>query len=101
MARYDVNFIPQHYYCLLIFVTAIANTVLGVVIFFPILGSILHYSGAWYSQFLPMSDSQTYDNTGATYDVSKVVTPQLTLDEAAYKSYSPLFLSTTFAMSYG
>ena len=48
-----------------------------------------------------MSDSQTYDNRGQVYDVTRIVTPQLTLDETAYKEYSPLFLSTTFAMSYG
>jgi Cu/Ag efflux pump CusA len=48
-----------------------------------------------------MSDSATYDNTGSSYDVTRVLTPQFTLDLAEYKSYSPLFLSTTFAMSYG
>jgi hypothetical protein len=48
-----------------------------------------------------MSDSITYDNTGASYNVTKILTPQFTLDEAAYRAYSPLFLSTTFALSYG
>lgn len=38
---------------------------------------------------------------GMNYNVSLVTTPQLTLNEAAYKAYSPLFLSTTFSMSYG
>jgi OPT family small oligopeptide transporter len=80
---------------------AIANTMIGVVVFFIFLASALHYSGAWYSQFLPMSDSSTYDNTGKHYDVHRVLTPQFTLDEEAYKNYSPLFLSTTFAISYG
>jgi hypothetical protein len=28
------------------------------------------------------------------------LTPEITLDEAAYKSYSPLFLSTTFGFAY-
>lgn len=35
------------------------------------------------------------------YNVSRIVTPQLTLNEEAYKAYSPLFLSTTFSMTYG
>ena len=39
-----------------------------------------------------MSDSSTYDNTGALYNVSRVLTPDFTLDEEAYKSYSPLFI---------
>lgn len=33
--------------------------------------------------------------------MSRIVTPQLTLNEEAYKAYSPLFLSTTFSLTYG
>jgi len=33
--------------------------------------------------------------------VTRVLTPDYTLDEAAYKAYSPLFLPVTFAVSYG
>lgn len=80
---------------------AIANTLLGVVVFFIFGASVLHYTNTWYGIYLPISDSSTYDNTGAHYNVSRVLTPQFTLDEAAYKAYSPLFLSTTFAMAYG
>ncbi|KAK1756173.1 OPT oligopeptide transporter protein-domain-containing protein [Echria macrotheca] len=80
---------------------AIANTMIGVVLFFVVMTSILHYSGTWYSQYLPMSDSGTYDNTGARYNVTRILTPQFTLDAEAYKNYSPLFLSTTFALTYG
>ncbi|KAF2467181.1 small oligopeptide transporter [Lindgomyces ingoldianus] len=80
---------------------AIGNTLLGV-FFFYVLGSLgIHYSGAWFAKFLPMSDSTTYDNMGQNYNVSLVATPQLTLNEAAYKNYSPLFMSTTFALTYG
>lgn len=80
---------------------AIANTLIGLVIFFLILAPALHYSGAWYSNYLPMVDSTTYDNTGSRYNVSRIVTPELTLDIEAYESYSPLFISTTFALAYG
>lgn len=71
---------------------AIANTLIGVVFFFLFLTSILHYSGAWYSQYLPMSDPNTYDNTGKPYNVSRILTPEFTLDLEAYQNYSPLFL---------
>ncbi|KAI1772387.1 small oligopeptide transporter [Hypoxylon cercidicola] len=80
---------------------AIANTTIGVIVFYIILATSFHYTGVWYSQFLPMSDSSTYDNTGASYNVSKILTPDFTLDEEAYKAYSPVFISTTFALSYG
>ncbi|KAI1078447.1 small oligopeptide transporter [Whalleya microplaca] len=80
---------------------AIANTLIGVVTFFVVLASLFHYTGVWYAQFLPMSDSSTYDNTGASYNVSRILTPDFVLDEKAYSEYSPLFISTTFALSYG
>ncbi|TQV99949.1 small oligopeptide transporter, OPT family [Cordyceps javanica] len=80
---------------------AIANTLLGVVLFFIFLSSVLHYSGAWYSTYLPMSDASTYDNRGQPYNTTKILTPQFTLDVQAYKEYSPLFISTTFAVAYG
>lgn len=71
---------------------AIANTLIGVVFFFLFLASVLHFSGTWYGQFLPMSDSATYDNTGARYNVSRVLTSDFTFDVQAYESYSPLFI---------
>jgi len=80
---------------------AIANTLIGVITFYMFGASILHYSGTWSAKYLPMSDSTTYDNTGASYNVSRILTPKFTLDVDAYTAYSPLFLSTTFAMSYG
>ncbi|GAO19962.1 hypothetical protein UVI_02046140 [Ustilaginoidea virens] len=80
---------------------AIANTLIGVVVFYVIGCSVLHFSGAWSAEFLPMSDPNTYDNTGAPYNTSRVLNPDFTLNEDAYGKYSPLFISTTFAVSYG
>lgn len=80
---------------------AIANTLIGMVVFFWIVTAAIHYSGLYYFKHLPISDSNSYDNTGAVYDVSRILTPNLTLDVEKYKSYSPLFLSSSFALSYG
>lgn len=71
---------------------AIANTMIGVVTFFLVLCSIFHYTGVWYSKYLPMSDSGTYDNTGQPYNTSRILTPDMTLNEEAYQNYSPLFI---------
>lgn len=65
---------------------------IGIILFFIVLASVLHYSGAFYSQYLPMSDSNTYDNTGKPYDVSRILSADYTLDVEAYNNYSPLFL---------
>jgi len=48
-----------------------------------------------------MMSRHMYDNTGSEYNVSRILTAQATIDEAAYKGYSPLFISATFAVAYG
>jgi OPT family small oligopeptide transporter len=80
---------------------AIANMVVGTVIFFLLVPLGVAYTNGFYSEYFPMQDSHSYDNTGALYNVSSVMTPDLQLDEVAYKAYSPLFLSTNFALCYG
>lgn len=80
---------------------AIANTLIGMVVFFWIVTPALHYSGEFYFKYLPISDSNSYDNTGSLYDVSKILTPEYTFDAKKYEQYSPLFLSTTFTLAYG
>ncbi|KAL9121181.1 MAG: hypothetical protein Q9187_002259 [Circinaria calcarea] len=79
----------------------IMNSLIGVVLFFMITSIGLHYSNTWYAQYLPISDSNSYDNTGSRYNVSRILTPDYQLDVAAYEAYSPLFLSTTFSLAYG
>jgi hypothetical protein len=61
----------------------------------------LHFSNIWYGKYLPMSSRGSFDNTGNAYDVTQILTPELTLDIDKYKAYSPIFLSTVFAVSYG
>ncbi|KKA28128.1 hypothetical protein TD95_000993 [Thielaviopsis punctulata] len=80
---------------------AIFNTLIGVVLFYIILTAGLHFSNTWYSYYLPISDSSTYDNMGKHYDTKRILTKDLTLNAKAYQEYSPLFISTTFAMAYG
>ncbi|KAG9228185.1 putative sexual differentiation process protein isp4 [Amylocarpus encephaloides] len=80
---------------------AIANTMIGVLLFTMITCIGIHYTGALYSEFLPMSTGGSFDNTGAAYNVSKILTPEYLLDPEKYAAYSPLFLSTTFSLAYG
>ncbi|KAF8237000.1 OPT oligopeptide transporter, partial [Tricholoma matsutake] len=78
-----------------------ANIFAGFIFFFWFLCPILHFTNTWYAQYMPISSRTSYDNHGKAYNVTRILTPQSTLNEAAYHSYSPLFLSTTFAISYG
>ncbi|EFE30686.1 OPT peptide transporter Mtd1, putative [Trichophyton benhamiae CBS 112371] len=77
------------------------NTLIGTIGLFIFVTCGLHYSNHWYAQYLPISDSTTYDNMAKPYNVSRILSPDFTLDEEKYKAYSPLFLSTTFALTYG
>ena len=48
-----------------------------------------------------MSSRGSFDRFGQAYNVSMILTDNATLDVAKYEAYSPLFLSTVFAVSYG
>lgn len=80
---------------------AIVNTLIGVIFFFWIVCAGLHWSGTFYADYLPFSDSGSFDNTQKRYNVSRILNAQNTFDQAAYAKYSPIFLSTTFTMAYG
>ncbi|EON98785.1 putative small oligopeptide opt family protein [Phaeoacremonium minimum UCRPA7] len=80
---------------------AIANIIGGVFIFFIVISMGLHFSGHWYAAYLPVQSSHAFDNTGHKYNVSAVLNDQFQFDEAKYKAYSPLYLSTQFALAYG
>lgn len=79
----------------------LVTVLLSIVIIFWILVPILHYTNVWYGKFLPISDSLTYDRFQHVYDTSRILNKDLSFNLEAYKSYSSLYLSTTFAVSYG
>ncbi|KAF8841357.1 small oligopeptide transporter [Paxillus ammoniavirescens] len=80
---------------------AAANILFGFVIFYWILTPILYFTNTWNSLYMPIQSRLVYDSMMQPYNVSRILSPQLTLDMQAYESYSPLFMSTSFAVSYG
>lgn len=77
------------------------NTLIGLMVFVIITTIGISYSGSIYSDYLPINTSSTYDNTQASYNVTKILTPSFTFDLEKYKNYSPMFLAPTFALNYG
>lgn len=77
-----------------------ANMFGSVVIFFWICVPVLYYSNFWYSRYLPMLSTTTFDNTAQQYNVSRVLTDDMTLDEEAYSNYSPLLIPFSYTISY-
>ncbi|RDB22006.1 Sexual differentiation process protein isp4 [Hypsizygus marmoreus] len=78
-----------------------ANIAVGFMFFFWILTPILYYTNTWDSKYLPISSRGSFDNTGKAYDVTRIINADATFNQEAYSNYSPLYLSTTFAISYG
>lgn len=80
---------------------AIANILGATIMWFWIVSPAIYFSNAWYTQYVPFSTPASYDNTQGTYNVTRILTDKLTFDPQKYKEYSSLYLSTTFALSYG
>ncbi|KLO10280.1 OPT oligopeptide transporter [Schizopora paradoxa] len=78
-----------------------ANVAAGFVFFFWFLTPVLYYTNTWFSAYMPISSRGSFDNTGAAYNVSQILNADSTINLQKYHNYSPLFLSTTFAISYG
>ncbi|CCM00225.1 uncharacterized protein FIBRA_02253 [Fibroporia radiculosa] len=78
-----------------------ANVAAGFVFFFWFLTPVLYYANVWYAQYMPISSRDSFDNTGNSYNVSRIINPDVTLNISMYENYSPLFLSTTWAVAYG
>lgn len=74
----------------------------SIVVIFWIVVPAVYYTNTWYAKYMPFSSSGSYDRYQDSYNVSRIVDKQtLTFKEEEYKKYSPLFLSSTFAISYG
>ncbi|KAI0081298.1 OPT oligopeptide transporter [Panus rudis PR-1116 ss-1] len=78
-----------------------ANIAVGFVFFFWFLTPVLYYTNTWYSKFMPISSRGSFDRFGQAYNVTQIINDDSTLNVEKYEAYSPLFLSTTFAVSYG
>ncbi|KAG2356062.1 OPT oligopeptide transporter protein-domain-containing protein [Suillus spraguei] len=80
---------------------ATANVIIGFVIFYWIVTPILYFKNTWFSLYMPISSRTSFDNTQNTYNVTRILTSEGTFNATAYKEYSPIFIPTTFVMSYG
>ncbi|KAF9003028.1 OPT oligopeptide transporter [Cyathus striatus] len=78
-----------------------ANIFTSFIIFYWIVVPILYFTNVWDSQYMPIMARGSFDNTGKRYNVTRVINADASLNVDEYKAYSPLFLSTSFAISYG
>lgn len=76
------------------------NVLAGFVLFFWVITPALYYSNTWYAQYMPIMSSKSYDRFGKVYNSSRILNPDVTFNEEMYKAYSPLYLSSSFALAY-
>ncbi|PLN83965.1 small oligopeptide transporter [Aspergillus taichungensis] len=77
------------------------NVMGSFALFFWLLCPILYYTNTWYSAHLPMLNPNTFDNTGQSYNTSRVMNSDGTVNAKAYQEYSPMFLPAGYAVTYG
>ncbi|KAI9736312.1 MAG: hypothetical protein M1834_001198 [Cirrosporium novae-zelandiae] len=78
-----------------------ANVFAGWLCFFALVSPILYYTNTWYTAYLPFSSSNSYDNTGAEYNGTRIVDSHGNFLQDKYAEYSPVFMPVTFALGYG
>ncbi|KAB8075152.1 OPT oligopeptide transporter protein-domain-containing protein [Aspergillus leporis] len=77
------------------------NVIGSFALFFWLICPIIYYTNTWYSSYLPMLNSNTFDNTGKAYNTSRVMNHDGTVNVEAYRDYSPMFLPAGYAVTYG
>ncbi|KAF9029865.1 OPT oligopeptide transporter protein-domain-containing protein [Rhodocollybia butyracea] len=76
-----------------------ANVAFAFVLFFWIVTPILYVREVQFQTAILYDAS--FNSNGTFYDVRRITNPDLTFNQSAYEAYSPIYLSATFAMSYG
>jgi OPT family small oligopeptide transporter len=78
-----------------------ANVLTGFIFFFWVIAPVIYYKNIFFTSYLPIQSNTSYDRFGNEYNVTQILKPDLTIDLDKYRKYSPLFLSATFALTYG
>ncbi|KAF5381591.1 hypothetical protein D9615_005535 [Tricholomella constricta] len=78
-----------------------ANVMIGFFFFYWFLTPILYYKNIWFSQYMPVSSINAFDNEGKIYDLKRIIDDNASIRVQAYREYSPVYLSVTFVISYG
>lgn len=58
------------------------------------------YKNIWSTAYVNINSSDVFDNTGADYNVTRVLNPDFTLNVEAYEAYSQPYLSAAYAILY-
>lgn len=77
------------------------NVMGGFALFFWLICPLIYYTNTWYSAYMPLMNSNTFDNTGKVYNTSRIMNADGTVNVEKYREYSPMFLPAAYALTYG
>ncbi|KAJ6100288.1 hypothetical protein N7467_001823 [Penicillium canescens] len=77
------------------------NVMGSFALFFWLVCPLVYYTNTWYSAYLPLLNSNTFDNTGSTYNTSRIMNAAGQVNQTAYRDYSPMFLPAGYAITFG
>ena len=81
---------------------AIINMLIGFVLDIYVLIPLAYWSNLYDAKKFPLISSHTFDSTGATYNVSRILNPKtFDIDLNSYNNYSKIYLSNAFVFEYG
>ncbi|ANB13606.1 Opt2p [Sugiyamaella lignohabitans] len=77
------------------------NMYVGGLIGFLVLIPAIFYSNMYNTGYLPVNSNRIFTNTGASYDVKKILNHKGIADEALYQAYSPPYYTAGNLVTYG
>lgn len=79
---------------------ASTNAIIGQAIGFIAIVIVWWRNVRW-TAYLPINSNALFDNTGASYNITRVLNEDNLIDEAAYRAYSPPYYSAANLVIYG
>ncbi|KAJ0045620.1 hypothetical protein Pint_03793 [Pistacia integerrima] len=81
---------------------AIANYLVGFVLFLYVLVPIAYWNNLYEARRFPIMSPYTYDSAGQLYNITRVLNQkEFDLNHVGYENYSKVYLSIVFAFLYG
>ncbi|OQE03698.1 hypothetical protein PENSOL_c001G03443 [Penicillium solitum] len=79
---------------------SLVNSVIGMALSGLVIIIPVYFSNACNSAYLPINSNDVFDNTGNSYNVSRILTPEYTLDEKGYELYGQAYLGAANSVRY-
>ncbi|KAI5427025.1 hypothetical protein KIW84_032448 [Lathyrus oleraceus] len=81
---------------------AVINILTVFLLYMYVLIPIAYYNNLYDAQNFPLITSHTFDSTGSTYNVTRILnTKAFDIDMESYNSYNKIYMSVTFTFKYG